>query len=886
MKRRAAPHNPAVESIYKELIDPHTTCVVLTGAPGSGKASMAEQVRNYADEQRASGGAFAGGTWTREIQEQDTFLYLASELLDFLGKPDLHLAQRPPQEMAALLFEAMAAPNQPVLIILKRLEAFLDERSGMVRQECLEMREWLNRLSRSPSSCRVLLTSTLLPAGQGSFLKEHASQGMSVTEGFALFRRKGIVGSERDMHQALQRWNGHALAIILLANLLDVEHASLSELLHGSAYQHIWNGRAVRKLAERIFPRLSNEQRVLMRALSVHRQPVEEEMLRETFHALLGNSTLEQIRTVVNSLLELLLVEEVEPGKYVLHPFLRHYVYDTWNDQLARRQAHVKVAFWYEGQPAHYQNVQEMHVSIEAAWHRCQAQQHERAFTLLTSRDIFLQLEQWQAHEMLFKVCAMFPLSAWQPQAETEAFFCTLLARIYERLEAYQDVRQFLQRAKVLYQTRLADATQKVAVLLALGTLCRRLGDLDDAEANCRLAIETLETLQGPNHLSARISACTLLGEILAAKRDFAQAEDWYNQAYNHLLQSPLQAPQALADILSKLGEVLSEQKKKENALACFDDASKQYARAADRRSEATMKNRQAALFSDLGRYDEAWRAYEQAHRLALGLQDSVLMARSAQGAGEVALAQMDTGEAYQRAQEALRLYPASAEIDVAETLNLLGRIRDVESAQVEGTAKQEKREQAISYYQQALAIFRAQGERRREGWTLSNLGVVYGKQQEKAQAITAFEGALKAHREASDRDAESMTLLQLGLLYSKAGEQEADEQERATCFAQALFYFQQTFLLHDQRKEWGDAVQPLRHMGVLRINRNSQDATALAFFDYAYELGQQSAYDPGYLNRIQSEVHWIEQNHPDFRPGIQATGKSAREIVYGELTT
>ena len=77
-----------------------------------------------------------------------------------------------------------------------------------------------------------------------------------------------------------------------------------------------------------------------------------------------------------------------------------------------------------------------------------------------------------------------------------------------------------------------------------------------------------------------------------------------------------------------------------------------------------------------------------------------------------------------------------------------------------------ERSQEALIYFEKALRIRREVGDRRGEGVTLNNLGLVYnalGKQQE---ALSYFQQALDIRRKVGDRRGEGMALWNIGALY------------------------------------------------------------------------------------------------------------------------
>jgi tetratricopeptide (TPR) repeat protein len=104
--------------------------------------------------------------------------------------------------------------------------------------------------------------------------------------------------------------------------------------------------------------------------------------------------------------------------------------------------------------------------------------------------------------------------------------------------------------------------------------------------------------------------------------------------------------------------------------------------------------------------------------------------------------------------------------------------------------------EQAIGYYEQALAIVREIGDRHGEGAVLGNLGAAYYRLGQVEQAIGYYEQRLVIARETGDRRGEGNALGSLGLAYAALGQVE-----------QAIGLLEQTLRIGQENKD----VQILR---------------------------------------------------------------------------
>jgi len=99
--------------------------------------------------------------------------------------------------------------------------------------------------------------------------------------------------------------------------------------------------------------------------------------------------------------------------------------------------------------------------------------------------------------------------------------------------------------------------------------------------------------------------------------------------------------------------------------------------------------------------------------------------------------------------------------------------------------------QQALDYYQEALTIFKVIGDRADEGTTLHNIGEVYEATGEYQQALDYYQEALTIRRAIGDRADEGTTLHNIGGIYEATGE-----------YQQALGYYQEALTI---RKAIGD---------------------------------------------------------------------------------
>jgi CHAT domain-containing protein/tetratricopeptide (TPR) repeat protein len=93
------------------------------------------------------------------------------------------------------------------------------------------------------------------------------------------------------------------------------------------------------------------------------------------------------------------------------------------------------------------------------------------------------------------------------------------------------------------------------------------------------------------------------------------------------------------------------------------------------------------------------------------------------------------------------------------------------------------EKQQALDYYNQVLPIQRAVGEPFGEATTLNNIARVHADLGEKQQAVDYYNQALPLERTVGDRRGEATTLNNIGVFYSDLGE----KQKALDCYNQAL---------------------------------------------------------------------------------------------------
>jgi CHAT domain-containing protein/Tfp pilus assembly protein PilF len=160
----------------------------------------------------------------------------------------------------------------------------------------------------------------------------------------------------------------------------------------------------------------------------------------------------------------------------------------------------------------------------------------------------------------------------------------------------------------------------------------------------------------------------------------------------------------------------------------------------------------------------------------------------------------------------------------------------------------QAEMQKALEYYNEALSIFRAIGDRNEETNTLTNIAVVYGSQGEMQKALEKFNEALPIFRAVGKRNMEANVLNNIGLIYGFLGEKQ-----------KALEKLNETLLI--RRATGSRKGEAIALNCIARVYRSMGELQkALEKFNEALALSR-AVGDPGdqasVLNDI-GEVYWL----------------------------
>lgn len=849
-----------VKEVYTKLTQPDITAIALTGIAGAGKSTLAALVYQYAEEQRQTGnGPFAARPIWLMVNDSVTMVDLAGTLLDILDKPLPDFGDLSPHNQAAALFNAVNTTERPRLIILDQFEQLLDLRTGQTVENRPGIGEWLDVLNSQPCLCRVLLTTRFLPTGTRNYplvrIQEYPVKGLEPAEGIDLLRKQGVEATEIELHTAVERCDGHAFALTLLASLLGNHNLNLSVLFSHPTYAQLWTGNIARKLLDYIYTQqLDSVQRWLLSAFSIYRESVPLDAVQT-----LMDSRIEipNVLHALDVLLAQYLLQASGEGRYQLHPIVASYARshlnegDTQTKELALREAHARAAQYYVqwantalSPQKQRRRIGDVRPLIEAIWQHCQAEQWQEAYNLIEREAIFPDLKRWGANDILLELYQLLlPLEKWQPERSQAAQIYNDLGRVYITLGKMNRAQECLEKSVDIYKEE-GDRRGEGFALITLGRIYNVLGENEQARNYYEQALSILREVgdrrgegmvlnnlgwlyvplgQSERALNYCKEALSILEELgdLGGK---GQALNNLGRIYNVLGQNEKalkhckQALSILSEIgdrggegtaLNALGTIYTDLGKKKQAQQCLEEALAIRREVGDRRGEATVLSYLGKVYADLGEKERALEYLKETLSIYKEVGDFRGEGWALNNLGWVYDNLGEKERALEHLTQALHIHKEVRDRwGEARALSNLGEVY----------ADLENKERALANLEQALNIFRAIGNRRGESWTLNSLGKVYYLLGQKDQALGYFKQALLIRQEV-DRKGEGRTLKNLGMVYDSLG----NKEEALKCYEKVLH-------IHREIEDHEGKGNTLHNIGTLYFEQQRYDL-ALACF-------------------------------------------------------
>ncbi|HVB76170.1 MAG TPA: tetratricopeptide repeat protein [Ktedonobacteraceae bacterium] len=677
-----------VQATFAQLCETGVSALVLTGIGGVGKSTLAALIYQYAEAQRAAGhGTFTAESIWLNIDPAVTLADLAGNLFQLFEKPLPDFSRLSLQHQAMALFNVLNTTEQPRLIVLDQFENLLDWSTGRALADRPGVGEWLDAINSQPCASRILMTSRPWPLGTHEYpptcMQEYYVPGLDVTEGIDLLRKLHIEASDAQLGIVVERCQGHAYALALLASLLHTRNLSLETFLKDPLFSQVWTGNVTGNLLDYIFQKqLKVEQRQLLLAFSVYREPVTIGAAHMVFDT--GNTTSRaHLHGALDVLLNQRLLQAAGDGSYQLHALVTNYAqghFDDTDEQHCHQlkcEAHARAAVYYAQQvalrcPPREKRRKISHVQplIEEVWQLCQAELWPDAFKLMEHEGLFGTLKRAGGNAILLELYQQLSLEKWQPTPEQHARVANTLGVVYRLLGRLDKAREQLEVSLYLYRAQ-GNHSGEARALNDLGRVYAEMGYREKAQSEYHVALR-ISQQQGDTWGTG--IAFNNLGYVYIAMGQNKQAQDYYEQAL--VIFRDLGDNLGEAATLNNLGRVYEDLQQREQAQEYYRQALSIFHAEGDRRGEAWSLNNLGKACRKLGQHEQA-----------LGyLQQAYVIRREIDRKGE------------------------------GRTLRNMGTVYEVMG----------QSNKALEYYRQALAIAQEVEDHEGQGKTMRNLGKLY----------------------------------------------------------------------------------------------------------------------------------------------------------------
>lgn len=720
-----------VKAVYAKLTQPETTALVLTGIAGVGKSTLAALVYHYAESQRlADKGPFkAEALWLTIDSSTVTMTDLVGTIFRALNVPLPELSNLAPQNQAATLFNTLNTIDEARLIVLDQFENLLDWQTGRVMLGRPGIGEWLDAINSRLCHCRILLTSRIWPQGTRNYaptyMQDYPVSGLTPTEGCELLQKLGVQAPEEQLQRAVRLCGGHAYALTLLAALLRNRRLRLETFFRDATYNQLWTGNVARNFLDHIYmQQLDTLQRQLLLAFSVYREPIPIEAALIIIDSSKGIAAI-AVQMALDTLLGQHLLQLGGDAQYQLHAIVKSYAdehFDSASSEAnirARKDAHAQAAFYYQHHASYppralRRSRQDVEPLLEAIWQCCQAEQWQKAYTIIEQEGLHTDLLLWgNVVEALDLYSLLLPIEGWCDVDEQITRFYDDLGVIYRLAGRIEQARMCFERALALCR----QTHNRREEAWALNHMGRWYADTGHKVPALLYYEDALKIHREVRDLGGECTALVNIGWAYYDVDRMDLAREKYEEALT--LRRTLQDRKGEASALNSLGRVYEYLGQNDVACETLEQALVIYREIGDRPGEGWTLNNLGRAYVVLGQQTKAQEAYEAALRIRREIGD-----RRGEGA----------------------------------TLSNLGVLL---TSMGEYT-------RAKACYDKALIFRREVGDRNGEGKTLNYVGQFYVRQGQHIQALPYFKQSFKIHRELNHAKRQGEVLFNLVLSYSQ----------------------------------------------------------------------------------------------------------------------
>jgi Tfp pilus assembly protein PilF len=600
------------------LGDARTRTVLLTGAPGVGKSTLAALTFGQLQDQVAEGLLnFRHYIWLR-LGPRTTWPDVSSALLNALqpqNRADRKISQRSDLQT---LYETLCRPGQGALVVLDQCEEIFERAIDAQNQSMpytvgtglSSTVRFLEMLQQDLGESRFLLTCTRSPYGsdyrETPGVREFVIGGLTIVEGINLLQQHNVHGLQQDLSTVWQRCSGHLYSLLMFGALKNLSGLSLHYLLNSRVYQIIWEGNISQNLLETVVGFFNPVQTSMVRALCLFKEPatitgIMEVARGEQLQLEIDTPLFEQ---EIQNFIMLGLLEQIHrpdgETSYMLHPVLNQYILNHYLESEQKRSSnyfsasslgvanqpspmqaseesrqnalaagHIRMVSYYRRAalqtcPPHQQRSHPNEVTPWLAMldHLCLGRHWQIAYEQLCALGLDEDLMRWEMWHTLIKLYETTLPPAGTLNRRDEGLVCSALGMVYSKIGEYDQSRTYYTSALAI-QRDMDDQQSEAITLTNQGEFLRGLGDREMARQNFEQAQSLLQPQSSPELTCVLLHNMALLAQ---EQKNYQQSARYFIQSLQLARQSQNQERESL--ILTNLGLLLCEQGRYQDGMA------------------------------------------------------------------------------------------------------------------------------------------------------------------------------------------------------------------------------------------------------------------------------------------------------------------------------
>ncbi len=473
-------------------------------------------------------------------------------------------------------------------------------------------------------------------------------------DGRALLRKLCVQGTDAELDKVVADWDGHALALSLLAAYLKDRYAGnvkhLADIPAPSADEPRYE--RIHRVLRRYDEHLTEAEREFLELFSAFRTPVHESAFEKVFRPLLpapeeeqqlpspsrrgaGGEVQGDLLSLVTRLVSYRILRHDAPTHtYTTHPLIRNYYFAllTRGDVTQQHSVHEHIKNYYlslAGDTPQYPTLDDLKPLIEVVHHACQAGAYDEAINIVyqriyqgfPARVLVSQLGAWETAYTL--MLEFFPDgdTSQEPQVsgpKARSWILNEIGLCLMYLGRLREAVPFFERY-VKGNIEAQDWSNASAGYRNLANLHAYLGALQASAESARQALDLARRAENKQDEKQALYyqgwIAHLRGDVDVAKQSFSQAEVLNREEYSNQVQY-LHSLMGIghADHLRRTGEVDYARRVTEANLQWWV---KNYKWLQD---ESACYRILGDLDADSGQHESAREHYETALKIARGI--------------------------------------------------------------------------------------------------------------------------------------------------------------------------------------------------------------------------------------------------------------------------